>query len=308
MSLKLKLILGVLVLGAVFLGYRTISRISFDFPESHDLAMSALLSPISQDSDQDGIPDDEEANHDTDPFKADTDGDGYLDGEETLSGFNPTEKDTKKEQEEKKKKENLTITYLENIIGGTLAGDFDPDNLDFYTNNLTALGLLDQIPDKLAPKPTTRAILVLDSTNAEEQEYLTYAAKLINFIPPLNLSFERMIANTRDVEGSQTIQMWKTLSGMFDTARRKINALSVPQEFAAWHEEAMGTLGRGARLYDALGKLQEDPLLAMSALDTVPDFMERMVKLSDDLNKLLESQSLSLRVHPPLISNVSQKK
>ena len=295
MSLKLKLLLFVVVLGALGLSYRAISKISFDFhlPTNQSLAGDIVLPPDTADSDHDGIPDDEEAQHDTDPFIADTDGDGYLDGEEVLSGFSPTEKDTKKELEEKKKKDNLTITYLENLIGGTLAGDFDASDIESYVANinLPALGLLDQLPGKLAASPPSRALLVIDSSGEEEQEYLTRAAKLINFIPPLNLSFERMVTNTNDVDGLQTIRMWKAISGMFDTAAQKINALAVPQKYSAWHEEAMMTLGRGARLYDALGKLQEDPLLAMSALDTVPDLMERMKKLSDDLSELLNSQN-----------------
>ncbi|MEK7583112.1 MAG: hypothetical protein AAB483_01760 [Patescibacteria group bacterium] len=310
MSLKLKLLLFAVVLGALGLSYRAISKVSLGLPGSRNLAANVVLPLDAPDADHDGIPDDEEAQHDTDPFKADSDEDGYLDGEEVLSGFSPTEKDTKKEQEEKKKKGNLTLTYLENIIGGALAGDLDPNNLETYTDNLnlTALGLLDRLPDKLTPPPTRRTLTVLDSDDAEEQEYLANAAKFVNFIPPLNLSFERMVANTKDTGGSQAIQMWKMLSTMFDTAGSRINALPVPQEFVAWHEEAITTLGRGSRLYDALGKLKEDPLLAMASLDTVPDFMERMMKLSDDLNALMIAKNHSLRVHPPIILNVPKKK
>ncbi len=45
---------------------------------------------IFQDSDQDGLSNDEEALYKTDPLNKDTDGDGYMDGVEVESGYDPT--------------------------------------------------------------------------------------------------------------------------------------------------------------------------------------------------------------------------
>lgn len=45
---------------------------------------------IFQDSDQDGLSNDEEALYRTDPLNKDTDGDGYMDGVEVESGYDPT--------------------------------------------------------------------------------------------------------------------------------------------------------------------------------------------------------------------------
>ncbi|MFH0969783.1 MAG: hypothetical protein V1804_04705 [Patescibacteria group bacterium] len=44
---------------------------------------------IFQDSDQDGLSNDEEKTYGTDPYNPDTDGDGYSDGIEVKSGYNP---------------------------------------------------------------------------------------------------------------------------------------------------------------------------------------------------------------------------
>jgi|GEM_PF-4282264 len=44
---------------------------------------------LTLDSDGDGLPDDVERRHGTDPFAADTDGDGFSDGEEVRNGYNP---------------------------------------------------------------------------------------------------------------------------------------------------------------------------------------------------------------------------
>lgn len=42
-----------------------------------------------QDTDDDGIPDDQERLYGTDPYKADTDGDGFTDAQEIKNGYNP---------------------------------------------------------------------------------------------------------------------------------------------------------------------------------------------------------------------------
>ncbi len=46
------------------------------------------------DTDTDGIPDDQEASHGTDPANPDTDVDGWRDGDEVAKGSDPTKKDT----------------------------------------------------------------------------------------------------------------------------------------------------------------------------------------------------------------------
>ena len=52
-------------------------------------------SPWEEDTDEDGLPDGEEANaYGTDPLKADTDGDGLYDGDEEPLGFDPANPDT----------------------------------------------------------------------------------------------------------------------------------------------------------------------------------------------------------------------
>lgn len=43
----------------------------------------------NQDSDKDGLSDDDEARYGTDPLKPDTDGDGFKDGDEVSAGYNP---------------------------------------------------------------------------------------------------------------------------------------------------------------------------------------------------------------------------
>lgn len=50
---------------------------------------NAVNSDSKEDSDKDGLTDDQEKEKGTDPQKADTDGDGFLDGQEAKNGYNP---------------------------------------------------------------------------------------------------------------------------------------------------------------------------------------------------------------------------
>ena len=68
----------------LFFGLIILSSAFFVFAENNSSS-----STIFNDSDQDGLSNDEEKLYGTDPTKKDTDGDGYSDGVEVESGYDP---------------------------------------------------------------------------------------------------------------------------------------------------------------------------------------------------------------------------
>src|SRR3989344_5053184 len=127
MSLKLKLILGVLVLGAVFLGYRTAYIVlspgntsRSELPQS--LTAQLVGADIPDDIDHDGLNDDDETEYKTDYHDADSDDDGYLDGEEVLSGYDPM----RATDDQLHGLKSLTEFFAGNLIGGIISGDLSP--------------------------------------------------------------------------------------------------------------------------------------------------------------------------------------
>jgi hypothetical protein len=68
----------------LFFGLLILSSAFFVFADSDSSTKN-----IFQDSDQDGLSNDEEKLYGTDPMKSDTDGDGYSDGVEVESGYDP---------------------------------------------------------------------------------------------------------------------------------------------------------------------------------------------------------------------------
>src|SRR3989338_6000024 len=126
MSLKLKVVLGVLLLLAVGVVVRIGTLVAGKFDISASLRSGtavigkpAQVSAAYVDSDADGLLDTRESRYRTDPFKSDTDEDGYVDGEEVVSGHDPA----KKENDSISKNTNVTDLFAQRLIACIYAGD-----------------------------------------------------------------------------------------------------------------------------------------------------------------------------------------
>lgn len=70
--------------------------ISYAYDDRGNIISSIAITSDTRapDNDVDGIPDDQEVTHGTDPNNPDTDGDGWLDGDEVSNSSDPTKPDT----------------------------------------------------------------------------------------------------------------------------------------------------------------------------------------------------------------------
>ena len=179
MSFRLKATLGALILLAVFFGYRV--AVSF-LPNGtgQDSAASvprgALTATIGgadipDDSDHDGLGDDDETKFETNYRDADSDNDGYFDGEEVTSGYDPN----KAKDDQLHGAANLTELYAKNLLNGILAGDLDPKNqgTQAYMLGQSALtyAVLTEANDMLASDPMAEKIRVIPLTQESSDEY-----------------------------------------------------------------------------------------------------------------------------------------
>lgn len=121
----------ILMLGLFIAAGLVVSRVAIIINKTFSPATAArIYSPIkidygdTDDTDHDGLKDQEEAVWGSDPYNSDTDGDGFLDGEEVLSGHNPIQAD---DDSLAKQKEflglNSTQRLAQAITGGILSGD-----------------------------------------------------------------------------------------------------------------------------------------------------------------------------------------
>lgn len=284
MSGKLKILLSVLALGALFSGYYLTSIFRAPLAASLDSAFAPATSssdnPCAKDTDHDGLNDCEETYWKTDYQNPDTDGDGFLDGEEVLSGHDPTKKGP---DDWLDKRKNVTQRAASLIIGGVMVGDLKPDspNYDQSVTKLTAAIVKQyrdnsQVPEEL--------VILSGDTRADVIAYGTVASNLIG------PAFSAAVAGFQDVTGTiKDVQFddLKTLATdnpeqykAFTAAIvRRISALGeqaasiarlkVPPGMVTGHKNVLMLLRGMQKQYIFLKQIKQDPfqgILAMQSL------------------------------------------
>jgi hypothetical protein len=314
MSLKLKIFLAVLLLIAGFLVVRAGLYLnnSIKSAASANLGSQVLSAqeenPLAVDSDNDGIPDIEEAYYRTDPFNPDTDGDGFLDGEEVVSGFNPTKKDESRETD-KSEKINVTENLTDRLVAGIFAGDLNPKNSKDkkYENgiNNVILAALDDAAKTLYPQTNNEnEIRTSDDSKESQEAYLKSTAHILEG-PFLDSFMQQAQALNRAVnlmaagDNKSASQIFNDLSMKFTTAYTELLVIPVPPSWVNFHKHLLRIFQKISINYSALSKASEDPVLALVALD---DFSNNMLdinlSLMMELKNLIQKNNLEIPKSP----------
>ena len=309
MSLKLKLTLGVLLLIAGFL----VVRLGLFFKHSVQTATTTnienKIAGVSEtnwsavDTDNDGIPDTNEAYYRTDPSNPDTDGDGFLDGEEIISGFNPARKEDASERN--KKTGNATTSLAQRMVVGLYTGDLIPKRVgeDAYEKNLDllALGTIDEAEGLLNPLPASDTALVIVAKSKESQNnYLAQTASLLE--GPFLSSFTQQpyvlnqaanfMVNDKYAEAEE---IFRNYFLTYSNAYSQLLALPVPENWINFHRHLLLIFRKISLNYLSLANMNSDPLLAMTALQDLPNnLLEIDYSLIQELKVLLQTENLEV--------------
>jgi hypothetical protein len=130
------------VTSLVFFGLLVFGYAVFSLAEEN----SSSKQSIFQDSDQDGLSDNEEITYGTDPLKADTDGDGYNDGAEVQSGYDPL----KPAPGDKIVDENKTAANTSSASADSTSNTADNNSTNTDDANTTSTNLTEEISSKVA--------------------------------------------------------------------------------------------------------------------------------------------------------------
>lgn len=304
MSLRLKFILGFLVIAAGFLVMRTgvilkQSTAGIGLAGTGQRVLSvAKENPGTLDSDRDGIADFDEAYYRTDPFDSDTDDDGYLDGEEIASGFNPTRKDQGGQVAGSK---NLTVSFVERLVSGIHAGDLNPRNGKGlqYDNGLNKLTLasLDAAVQTLAQPPGENPIKLVADSEVNQEKYLQDVSQVLDG-PFLTAFMDQPRALNRvgsflhQGKEGEAVKVLGELSGLYGATADKLADVSVPNSFSSFHKELASTFRELSSNYQALSRIKSDPLLAAVALENVSASLVGAQSLAKNLGYLIKNNGL----------------
>ncbi len=309
MSQKIKITLGLLLLVAGFL----VLRLGLFFDQSFKVAATANIgshassqpieeNPLLKDSDNDGIPDVNEAYYRTDPANSDTDGDGFLDGEEIASGHNPLKKDSVDPNQTTKK--NVTNTLADRFVEGLVAGDLNPRNGkgDKFNQGLNTLALaaLDEAGQNLTPSDTNNLPLsITDDSKTSQEEYLNKISELLDgpFLNTFMAQPQTLNATVQNIlvgNNEEAIKTFDDRYTMFTGAYTSLLTVSVPPKWLSFHRELLSIFQKIALDYGAAKKLSDDPVLALAAIsDLINPFTEIQSSLLQQMRNLISSQNLS---------------
>src|SRR3989338_7930464 len=290
MSTKLKLLLGVLVVGTIFLFGRVGFSVAGKFRTANINTASSgadgvlRVVPAKPDQDHDGLTDAEEASHHTDITNPDTDGDGYTDGEEVLAGYNPNESNPGRDQAQYDLSKNLTESYVDRFLAGYAADALNPEKIaaDLLAQNIemisqTALNDAQRILANLSPD--TISTTVAKNDQEARRYYLTRSRALLDLASSEYTFFDQVTSNVAADMSSSVIKQFSNEIYLKKNTEKKFAALPPPMDLLAWHQDVVKTLGKMIVEYKIFTMLETDPILAILTLDNMPATFEHLFEL-----------------------------
>lgn len=274
---------------------------------------------IFQDSDQDGLSDEEERLYGTDPFNKDTDGDGYMDGVEVESGYDPLKpapgdkllsgEDTRAmggvdtngtvtlTDQMTTEVVNILKTQTEAMEEGV---DFSPENIEQAIQNI-----MDQSDQEIVlPEIDLDAIKVkelsdkLKGTARAEQEkedaveYLTVMAYILANNSPKKFSTENDFSSILTSFGQDSItaimlgnqNFLEDLSKKGERILNEVNNIPVPVSMLEVHAQALKMAKYAIQLKDEVnaGRI-DDPLGKIASLSKIQGFLGVAFDLSQEI-------------------------
>jgi len=310
MSLRLKIILGALLVVAVFLIGRVglvlnknIKNASLGtglISSSIDAKVFADDDPMTKDSDHDGLPDREEIIYGTDPYKADTDGDGFKDGEEIIEGYDPLNpadnpKDNPRHQDSSKQISLLSPTAnltdrLMNLSFASITGDsgqIDP-------SSMTSKQFADIMADISASATIFLAVKPIgdDDIKISDDNSPDAVKKYLNTITPIIEEgfMSSTSAITSAVDGSE---LNKTNS-YYDQIYSSLKIVTVPSSWKELHKQALTDFLKLKSGFSAISDVESDPVKASFAISQIQDAflqLSNLIKSASDLAKTQNVQT-----------------
>lgn len=304
MSLKLKLILGVLVLCAAFLGYHMVAFFhqgTSPVANSQSLLASALTATIDQsdqllDSDHDGIPDLRETEYHTDWRMPDTDGDEYLDGEEVVSGYDPA----KASDDQLNTTKNVTQLFLHRLMAGVAAGDLNPKSGDPATRTaglqMIALATLTDAQSVITKDADVANLNVIPDTLENITDYGNFVKDHLTgetFQFPFYAQSARLAVALDQIKNDNPDRAVKTFT-MYERFFANQGAIwrsaPVPKTFVNFHTMFLNYLTSMEGHYRAAANVKSDPMLATIALTAIPTLNDKIMNdVADELMKIMSN-------------------
>lgn len=307
----------------IFSGLMVFSIGLFVFAESNTSSQT-----LFNDSDQDGLSNDEERLYGTDLMNKDTDGDGYNDGVEVSSGYDPLkpapgDKIISGEETKVSTSLNETATTLpsENLtekasyeIADLIKNTHETgENISMETINESVAKILDQdSTEVILPEIDIEGIKIkkisknLSNKKYEEQkkedvlEYLTVLSYLIANNAPKNFQtqsdFENIL-NQISMESlaglaSGNLKALEDISKRGEKMMNELREVEVPEDMIDIHVKALKMASYATKLKGEMKPTDTDPLGQIALLSKTQGFFLGVAELGNDVQKKLSDYGI----------------
>lgn len=274
---------------------------------------------IFEDSDQDGLSDDEERAYGTDANNKDTDGDGYTDGVEVKSGYDPLKpapgdkiitnnlQQTTNNAPQNGEEKNLTQEVSEEVANliTQKAGENQEialEDLDAIIQKTTGETLtfedLPAIDEKEINIKEQNYSKLSEAERAEKKkkdalEYLTSISYiLVNNSPQkisatedINKISQDIISHTISLSTNFTsISYFEELAAKGETILEQLKEVEVPESFASLHINGLKLAKYAASLKDEVKLDPDDPVATIANLSKVQNLINLTLEFSEKVS------------------------
>jgi len=315
-TIKVSLIILVIIAGFV------VFRILFIFSKQLDVAIARPV-PIAidyedtDDFDNDGLSNNDEAFWNTDPYNPDTDGDGFLDGEEVLSGHNPILASADDVDDTLGARSRLIAVNSENggnltggiadlIVAGFVAGDLSRDADDATYNNAIETISLAAIYDTLDVLEGVvlqeENFNVVEPTTENQQAYVNKISGIIQddlmdilFGQPEDVN--RLFILTPDIFDNENQTKIKNVflghATSFQEAYQELFDFPVPQNWLVIHQQGLLLLKKIEVHYRSIALANDDPFKMLITLSNLQTVYIEINPLLNKISRAIEINNLS---------------
>jgi hypothetical protein len=280
---------------------------------------------IFQDSDQDGLSNDEEKLYGTNPNIRDTDGDGYSDGIEVESGYDPLKpapgdkivkpvlKDdinsvTTTMQDASENLTQKTSQEIANILKNTNQSGQPISSEDVDASVQKVLGDEVGAEEIILPEIDTKDIKIkkgpaknLSDEKRKKQEredileYLTVIAYIVANNSPREFhtedDFGNMLTNIAKDSATEltsgNMGLLNQLSKQGEKIMEELKNIEVPEKMFDTHIKVLKTAKYAMQLKGELGTVQNDPMGQIATLAKAQGFLGNIAELTSEINKKL---------------------
>lgn len=274
---------------------------------------------IFQDSDQDGLSNDEEALYGTDPLNKDTDGDGYMDGVEVESGYDPLRlapgdrlvvDDVARDSDDPTATNDPVVSMTDQVADEVASlieqqtsgevGELNADNIEASVQGIMSQWQQDVVLpevdlETINVKELPSALKGAKRTDQEKEdaiEYLTVMSYILANNSPKKFRTENDLSSVLMSLGQDSVTALVLGDGSFVEGLSKTGQkileetqdIAVPESMLGIHAQALKMAKYAVQLKDEVqSRNSDDPLGKIASLAKVEGFLGVVADLSQDI-------------------------